>query len=595
MNIIRYLQGERRGLGSQFKTPTYEQKVKSLFAPSIAIPNIVLIPDVSFYQEAIDFVKMKAAGVDGVIIRAGQRYWVDPKFSINWEAAKSAGLLRGSYWFYDGREDPKKQANLWYSLIKSDMGELVHVPDLEDNYGGTYANKASRKLFVSEFQSVSKLPDKKIVIYSGFYWWNENMGADAWFSKYRLWLAWYSPEEVVRVPAPWTESGLILWQYTSSGDGAKYGVTSKEIDLSWYNGTPAQFAAEFGTVSEPTEPPTGGSMYLQATGSQLMREAGNSSAPAAKLAGAAQYVLGPMSGSGAYLGDIIETDAAVGGYYKIKRLWRNSSWSQLPPAAYCTTNYFKSVTFTPPDDPIVTPPPTVDLTEVNTKLAQIAGSVTNVFQQLSKLDQLQADVTVIKDRTNDHMLNLALVKADTEEILDVVNSDSTTVPNAASDGYTGPRMGVYEVIDVPSDPINQQWSNGAVPLFDDNGGDRLQIKEQLYDLWMNTLEGFKELVDSGTIVTDEKGLRFILGKAVKGQQLLIAAQGKSDGVMKGQIVGFSNEDNPLVGAVNFTSCTPETTPWLFNKVKNVRRFIPIMTGNKGNNWWIPMSWLKKVA
>jgi len=72
----------------------------------------VIGPDVSFYQDdpqtpqGIDFAKLRAnAGY--VVIRAGQNLWADRDFKLNWREAKSVGLPRGSYWFYDSRADPK--------------------------------------------------------------------------------------------------------------------------------------------------------------------------------------------------------------------------------------------------------------------------------------------------------------------------------------------------------------------------------------------------------------------------------------------------------------------------------------------------------
>jgi len=100
-------------------------------------------PDVSFYQDQpetpqhIDFVKMGKTA-DFVIIRAGQNLWVDRDFKYNWAEAKKAGLPRGTYWFYDSRADPKRQAELWVESMGGDFGELPLFADFEDAYGGQY-------------------------------------------------------------------------------------------------------------------------------------------------------------------------------------------------------------------------------------------------------------------------------------------------------------------------------------------------------------------------------------------------------------------------------------------------------------------------
>ena len=58
--------------------------------------------DVSQYQQNVDFKKVKAAGIDYVIIRAGFGKYAnqkDPCFESHYKAAKAAGLKVGVYWY----------------------------------------------------------------------------------------------------------------------------------------------------------------------------------------------------------------------------------------------------------------------------------------------------------------------------------------------------------------------------------------------------------------------------------------------------------------------------------------------------------------
>jgi GH25 family lysozyme M1 (1,4-beta-N-acetylmuramidase) len=263
VSLVRYMRGERKGMGSELKPPTPEMESlvfllhpETIFAPTILIQTMVRLADVSFYQATIDFVVMKAAGLFGVIIRAGQRNWADSRFGENWRKAKEAGLPRGSYWFYDSREDPKKQAALWWSLLEGDTGELVHAADFEESYGGPYGTKAHFKEFLNEFQRLSGLPDGRIAIYTGFFWWIARAGNDLFFRRYNLWLAGYSEMSLVRIPAPWADPDLLFWQYTAEGNGPAYGVSSLEIDLNWYCCDPASYKKRFPLASG--EPPTQG-------------------------------------------------------------------------------------------------------------------------------------------------------------------------------------------------------------------------------------------------------------------------------------------------------------------------------------------------
>lgn len=264
---IRHLQGERRGMGSQLKPPTPEEEAliaeqfpEAFFAPAINIQQSVRLADVSFWQGVINFIVMKAAGLFGVIIRAGQGSWADIKFLINWALARAAGLPRGSYFFYDSRVDPGKQAALWWSLIKGDTGELVHVADFEESYGGPFGETGHFKAFLQRFQELSGLPNDRIAIYTGFFWWLKRIGDDLWFRRHQLWLASYGAMSAARIPAPWSAIDFLFWQYTAEGNGTAYGVSSKEIDLNYYCCDQIEYFKRFPLATmepPPLPPPTG--------------------------------------------------------------------------------------------------------------------------------------------------------------------------------------------------------------------------------------------------------------------------------------------------------------------------------------------------
>ena len=55
--------------------------------------------DVSKWQGSIDWNKVKASGIDFVIIRAGYGKTVDHKFETNYKGATAAGLNVGAYWY----------------------------------------------------------------------------------------------------------------------------------------------------------------------------------------------------------------------------------------------------------------------------------------------------------------------------------------------------------------------------------------------------------------------------------------------------------------------------------------------------------------
>ena len=211
--------------------------------------------DISFYQDnnatpaGVNFATMKQSGADFVIIRGGQNLWIDPDFTTNWANAKTAGLPRASYWYYDPRINPIAQAKLFKSLFANDPPEGRLWIDLEfpASWGGNMA-------FIEELKSSGH----RVGIYTGYYWWLEHTTAAdrAYYAQYPLWLAWYtSNPNIVQIPAPWTQ--CLIWQDGTPAIGLSVGVESIEIDHNKFNGGTAEFAAEFGTqVTLP--PPTGG-------------------------------------------------------------------------------------------------------------------------------------------------------------------------------------------------------------------------------------------------------------------------------------------------------------------------------------------------
>jgi GH25 family lysozyme M1 (1,4-beta-N-acetylmuramidase)/uncharacterized protein YgiM (DUF1202 family) len=224
----------------------------------------VIGPDVSFYQDdpetpqGIDFKKMaKTAGY--VIIRAGQNTWVDPDFKVNWRESKLAGLPRGSYWFYDSRAEPKRQAELWAQQYAGDFGELPLFADFEENYKGPYTGWKNWYTFLERLKQL--VSGKEIDIYTAYYYWRDNApnattqaASLEYFHQYPLWIANYSTAEPL-IPKPWAKGEWLFWQYTEVGDGDLYGVESKGIDLNYFNGDMAAFRVRFNLEDTPPPPP----------------------------------------------------------------------------------------------------------------------------------------------------------------------------------------------------------------------------------------------------------------------------------------------------------------------------------------------------
>jgi len=246
----------------------------------------VIGPDVSFYQddvetpEGIAFETMRRAA-EFVIIRAGQNLWPDPDFKYNWRAAKVAGLPRGSYWFYDSRANPKRQAEVWVEQFEGDTGELPLFADFEESYGGPYGGWTRWYDFLERLKTL--LGDKEIGIYTGYYYWGRYSPSAIrqpqqleYFHQYPLWIANYGVAKP-RVPRPWSADEWLFWQYTEIGDGRIYGVESNGIDLNYFNGDLERFRERFKikpSLPPPPVPDGTGRMFLVTTRLKVRRAPG---------------------------------------------------------------------------------------------------------------------------------------------------------------------------------------------------------------------------------------------------------------------------------------------------------------------------------
>lgn len=261
-------------------TAQSHRSIAILRASFVNIKKDCIFVDVSRWQGNIDFVKLKASGIKGVIIKCGQGMALDQNFVTNWRKAKSAGLLVGCYWFYDSRIEPKRQAQIWADAMeKHGYGDLPHFLDYEEKYGGSYAGILDFLTFLLTFQNLTKLDNDQIGIYTGYYYWMQFGAFDSFWTRYWLWIAWYGDEFDVVVPKPWTQEQVWGWQYTDLGDGLRMGVQSRELDMNYFIKGLDVFEEMYGDTGEvPVPPETGVEGMFRVysnTYSMSLRRAGN--------------------------------------------------------------------------------------------------------------------------------------------------------------------------------------------------------------------------------------------------------------------------------------------------------------------------------
>ena len=96
------------------------------------LPTVI---DLSHFSGDVDFVKVRNAGIEAVILKATQGIaFIDEKFIPNAHAARQVGLLVGAYHFGTA-VDPNAQANFFLSTIEPirEYTPILPVLDLERN------------------------------------------------------------------------------------------------------------------------------------------------------------------------------------------------------------------------------------------------------------------------------------------------------------------------------------------------------------------------------------------------------------------------------------------------------------------------------
>ena len=188
--------------------------------------------DVSKWQGEIDWARVSTAGVKYAIIRVSDGVnTLDEYFGTNWAGAKDNGILRGAYQFFRPGQDPIAQAEILVRRIREegpmDLPPVIDIEAVDGQSAAVIQDKARRWIDYVEAE-LGVTP----IIYSGFYFWRDNVGDTQDFNQYPLWHAQYTSAQCPRIADAWDR--WALWQYTSEGrvDGI-----DGNVDLNRFNGT----------------------------------------------------------------------------------------------------------------------------------------------------------------------------------------------------------------------------------------------------------------------------------------------------------------------------------------------------------------------
>jgi lysozyme len=193
--------------------------------------------DVSYHNGTIDWAKVKGAGNEFAFVRISDGTgFHDPQFATNWAGAHAAGLVRGIYQFFRPTQDVNAQADMVIAAVGTPIpGDLPPVIDVEADGGLAPASVAAKvRAWVDRVKAATGLDP---IVYTGKYFWRDQVGGPTSFAGNALWIAQYTtlcPD----LTSPWNT--WAFWQYSESGTVP--GI-SGGIDLDRFNGTADELRA----------------------------------------------------------------------------------------------------------------------------------------------------------------------------------------------------------------------------------------------------------------------------------------------------------------------------------------------------------------
>lgn len=193
--------------------------------------------DVSKWNGEIDWDKVRNAGVEFAIIRAGYRGSVtgslveDPYFAANMKGAAASGVPVGVYFFTQAVNEVEavEEASAVLQLVREYNLEYPIFIDTEGAGGNGRADgldAETRTLVCEAFCRTIENAGYTAGVYGSRNWYNDNLYTDRLDNDYCIWLAEYRS-------VPLYQGYYQMWQYTSKGsvDGISGNV---DMNISYY-------------------------------------------------------------------------------------------------------------------------------------------------------------------------------------------------------------------------------------------------------------------------------------------------------------------------------------------------------------------------
>lgn len=189
--------------------------------------------DISFWQDTLDFAKIKKAGYDNIILRAGYRTTIDSKFKEYATACKKNNInIVAVYWFIYATNlaEVKANANKCLEVIKPYKPKIVFV-DFEYDTIDKAAKKGVKlgakecDNFTIEFCEIVKKAGYIPGYYTNMEFYNKMYSSKVKNKGYVFWLAHYNSNYSYHEPPVKCD----FFQYTDRG--TIHGLTGKIFDM----------------------------------------------------------------------------------------------------------------------------------------------------------------------------------------------------------------------------------------------------------------------------------------------------------------------------------------------------------------------------
>lgn len=228
-----------------YKTNTYTHSTANTQGK-----NIVMGIDVSYHNGTIDWKKVKAAGIENVMIRAGYRGYTsgtisslgDNKFKSYIEGAKAAGLKVGVYFFSQAitTKEAEEEAAWTLNWIKGYQLDLPVAIDYE--YAGNPSErlykakltKAQKAACVTAFSKKVEAAGYKSMVYSSSNWLEKEIDTASLSQSCGVWMARYNNHSYTdSEKGKFYDGKLTVWQCSDRAkvDGIQRGYA--DLDY-WY-------------------------------------------------------------------------------------------------------------------------------------------------------------------------------------------------------------------------------------------------------------------------------------------------------------------------------------------------------------------------